>query len=62
MKITKRVKNSEVDGMEIENFWYNGSAKNFTKISISFFFSKLFRKFPFNLHADGDDNSRKKYE
>lgn len=48
MKIMKREKNDQDDVMEIENFWYNGSTKNFSsrKISISFFprsFSENFR-------------------
>lgn len=45
--------------MEIEYLRYNGFIKFFssTKIPISYFFSELFWKFPFNLHADDDDNN-----
>lgn len=58
--------------MEIEFFHYNGFAENGESFSLfpqkfqfpfaNFFslFRKLFRKFPFNLHADDDDDNRSK--
>lgn len=48
--------------MEIENFCYNESIKLFfssiTYKNFNFLFSSFSAKFPFNLHADGNDKKK----